>query len=69
MENEWLDIVCINHDKYIMHGQIDTGQIDWLNQTVQIEQVLTRDEKDAVDELLFKHEREMRSLLKSFVVA
>jgi hypothetical protein len=52
-----------------MHGQIDSGPIDWLNQTVQIEQVLTRDEKDAVDELLFKQEREMRSLLKSFVVA
>ena len=69
MENEWLDIACINHDKYIMHGQIDSGPIDWLNQTVQIEQVLTRDEKDAVDELLFKQEREMRSLLKSFVVA
>jgi hypothetical protein len=50
-----------------MHGQIDTGQIDWLNQTVQIEQVLTRDEKDAVDQLLFKHEREFRTLLKGFI--
>ena len=67
MENEWLDIACINHDKYIMHGQIDNGQIDWLNQTVQIEQVLTRDEKDAVDQLLFKHEREFRTLLKGFI--
>ena len=69
MENEWLDIACINHDKYIMHGQIDNGQIDWLNQTVRIEQVLTRDQKDEVDELLFKHEREMLRLLRSFVAA
>ena len=61
MENEWLDIACINHHKYIMHGQI--------NPAIFIEQVLTRDEKDAVDELLFKQEREMRSLLKSFVAA
>jgi DNA-directed RNA polymerase alpha subunit len=69
LENEWLDIACINHDKYIMHGQIDSGPIDWLNQTVRIEQVLTRDQKDEVDELLFKHEREMLRLLRSFVSA
>jgi DNA-directed RNA polymerase alpha subunit len=52
-----------------MHGQIDSGPIDWLNQTVRIEQVLTRDQKDEVDELLFKHEREMLRLLRSFVAA
>jgi hypothetical protein len=52
-----------------MHGQIDNGPMDWLNQTVRIEQVLTRDQKDEVDELLFKHEREMLRLLRSFVAA
>ena len=64
MENEWSDIACLNHEKYIMHGQIEVDNY----QTIQIEQVLTPEEKSQVDDLLFKHEREMLSLLKSFVV-
>jgi hypothetical protein len=45
-----------------MHGQIEVDNY----QTIQIEQVLTPEEKAQVDDLLFKHEREMRKLLKSF---
>jgi hypothetical protein len=63
LENEWLDIACINHEKYIVHGQLST--ID--GQTQQIEQTLTPEQKCKVDDLFFKHEREMRELLKSFV--
>jgi Spy/CpxP family protein refolding chaperone len=68
MESEWLDIACINHEKYIMHGQIDNGVVDGICQTVQIEQVLTPEQKKEVDDLFFKHEREMRKLLRSLVV-
>ena len=63
MENEWLDIACINHEKYIVHGQIEVDNY----QTVQIEQLLTQEQKKQVDDLFFKHEREMRALLKGFV--
>lgn len=74
MENEWLDIACINHEKYILHGQIakDGEWIPAINRheivTVQIEQTLTPEQKKQVDDLFFKHEREMRELLRSFVV-
>jgi hypothetical protein len=67
LENEWLDIACINHEKYIMHGQLDNGIVDGFCQTVQIEQTLTPEQKQEVDDLFFKHERELRALLKSYV--
>lgn len=73
MENEWLDIACINHEKYIIHGQIvkDGDWIPELNRhdivTVQIEQTLTQEQKKQVDDLFFKQEREMRKLLRSFI--
>lgn len=63
MENEWLDLACINHEKYIVHGQI--AESDYT--TIQVEQVLTKEQKTKVDDLFFKQEREMRSLLKSFI--
>lgn len=58
MENEWLDLAYINFDKVIMHGQI----VD-----VEIEQVLTQEQKNKVYDLNEKHQREMRALLRSFV--
>lgn len=63
MENEWLDLACINHERYIMHGQIVVDDY----RTVQIDQNLTKEQKSQVDDLFYKHEREMRALLKSFV--
>ena len=66
MENEWLEIACINHEKYIVHGQIMRRQNDVSLET-RIEQVLTEEQKIRVDDLFFKQEREMRSLLKGFV--
>ena len=59
MENEWLELAYINYDKVIMHGQIATAQID---------QVLTQEQIKEVADLNFKHEREMRKLLKSFLM-
>lgn len=65
MENEWLDLAYINYEKVIMHGQI--AESDYT--TVQIEQVLTQEQKELVEDLNFKQEREMRKLLRSFVNA
>lgn len=59
MENEWLDLAYINFDKVIMYGQIVT---------VEIEQVLTQEQKNQVYDLNERHQREMRALLRSFVV-
>lgn len=70
MENEWLDVAYINYDKVIMHGQIVQKQQHegfYISGEVQIEQVLTQEQKEKVYDLNFKHGREMRSLLKSFV--
>lgn len=67
MENEWLELAYINLDKVIMHGQIDNGIVDMISQTVQIEQVLTQEQKNQVYDLNERHEREMRKLLRSFV--
>lgn len=69
MENEWLEVSYINFDKAIMHGQIDNGVVEGFCQTIQIEQVLTQEQKEKVYDLNFKHEREMRKLLRSFVNA
>lgn len=63
MENEWLELAYINYEKCIMHGQIDVSNYT----TVQIEQVLTQEQKNQVYDLKEKHEREMRKLLRSFV--
>lgn len=62
MENEWLDIACINHEKYIVHGQL---RLDGCDRT--IERTLTPEQKCEVDDLIWKQEREMRELLRSFV--
>lgn len=63
MSNEWLEIAYINFEKAIMHGQIVVDDY----QTIQIEQVLTQEQKTQIEDLNWKHECEMRSLLKSFV--
>jgi hypothetical protein len=66
MESEWLDVVAVN-DRYIVHGQLDNGIVDGICQSTQIEQVLTQEQKRKVDDLLTKHSREYRALLKGFV--
>jgi hypothetical protein len=58
LESEWLEVVAVN-DKYIIHGQ--------LTAETTIEQVLTQEQKFEVDDLLTKHSREYRALLKGFV--
>jgi hypothetical protein len=60
MDNEYLEIACINHIKYVVHGQLNEG-------TRQVEQLLTEDQKEQVDDLIFKQSEEMFALLRSFV--
>lgn len=50
-----------------MHGQIDNGIVDCISQTIQIEQILTPEQKREVDDLFYRHERELRALLKGFI--
>ena len=66
MENEWLDLAYINYEKVIMHGQI-IEIVDCISRSVQIEQVLTQEQKELIEDLNYKHEREMRKLLRSFI--
>ena len=66
MENEWLEIACINHEKYVVHGQIMRRQNDVSLET-RIEQVLTEEQKNRVDYLILAHDREMYELLRGFI--
>lgn len=68
MEQEWLNIAYINFDKAIMHGRVVAGR-DSYGVTIEreIEQTLTDAQKQAVDDLDFKHQQERRALLKGFV--
>mgnify|MGYP003441354063 CR=1 FL=1 len=68
MEQEWLEIAYINFDKAIMHGRVTVGR-DNLGciKEREVEQVLTDEQKRAVEDLEIKHRSELRRLLKSFV--
>jgi hypothetical protein len=67
MESEWLDLACINHVKYIVHGELNGGMVGGFHQSIQVEKVLDEEEKAKVDALLHKHQQEFHKLLKSFV--
>lgn len=72
MENEWLDLAYINYDKVIMHGkvQIEVRAGDfYMKQDMRVEQELTQEQKQLVEDLMFKQEREIRALLRSFINA
>ena len=62
MESEWLDLAYINFDKVIMHGRIMQN-----NREIEIEQILTQEQKNKVYDLNANHERELRALLRSFI--
>lgn len=65
MESEWLDLSYIN-DKVIMHGQIQDGE-GWVYETNVIEQILTKEQVREVEDLMFKHRRELLALMKGYV--
>ena len=60
MTNEWLELAWINFVKAILHGQVVVD-----NREIEIEQVLTEEQREAVYRLTEKHEREMARLLRS----
>ena len=62
MTNEWLELAWINFVKAILHGQVVVD-----NREIEIEQVLTEEQREAVYRLTSKHEYEMARLLRSFV--
>lgn len=62
MSNEWLEIAWINFTKAIMHGQYVDGTVER-----QVEQTLTDEQVEAVQDLNAKHDAEMFKLLRSFL--
>lgn len=63
MENEWLDLSYIN-DKVILHGQIVVKK---LIMTAEVEQILTKEQVREVEDLMFRHRRELLTLMKGYV--
>lgn len=68
MPEEWFEVAYINFDKAILHGRV-MGERDenLCRKEIMIEQVLTEDQKRAIEDLNFEHENAMQALLKSFV--
>lgn len=68
MPEEYFDVAYINFDKAILHGRI-RGGMDANRCVIEamIEQVLTDDQKSAIEDLNFKHQMAMDKLLSSFV--
>ena len=68
MPEEWFEVAYINFDKAILHGRV-MGERDenLCRKEIMIEQVLTKEQKRAIEDLNFEHENAMQALLKSFV--
>lgn len=67
MPEEWFDVAYINF-KAILHGRI-MGERDenLCREEIMIEQVLTKEQKRAIEDLNFEHDQAMQKLLRSFV--
>lgn len=63
MSNEWFELAWINFTKAILHGQYVPAN----GSKVQIEQVLTDEQRERVYALTDKHNAEIKTLLRSFV--
>lgn len=69
MENEWIDLAYIN-DKVIMHGQVVKKAVYdnlYMLGENEIEQILTKEQVREVEDLMFKHRRELLTLMKGYV--
>lgn len=75
MPEEWFEVAYINFDKAILHGRVmemvppeETAlNRAFFRKERMIEQVLTDEQKRAIEDLNFEHEQAMQALLKSFV--
>lgn len=63
MSNEWFELAWINFTKAILHGQYIAAN----GAEVQLEQVLTDDQREQVYAMNEKHEAQMKALLRSFI--
>ena len=63
MSNEWFELAWINFTKAILHGQY----VDADGSAIEIEQVLTDDQREKVYALNEKWDSELKSLLRSFI--
>lgn len=63
MSNEWFELAWINFTKAILHGQYIAAN----GAEVEIEQVLTDEQRDQFYELNDRHADERERLLRSFV--
>ena len=63
MSNEWFDLAWINFAKAILHGQYVAAD----GAEVQVEQVLTNEQREQVYSLNEKHDSELKALLRSFI--
>lgn len=68
MPEEWFEVAYINFDKAILHGRV-MGERDenLCRKEIMIEQVLTKEQKRAIEDLNFEHDQAMQKLLRSFV--
>ena len=68
MPEEWFEVAYINFDKAILHGRV-MGERDenLCRKEIMIEQVLTKEQKRAIQDLNFEHDQAMQKLLRSFV--
>jgi hypothetical protein len=68
MPEEWFEVAYINFDKAILHGRV-MGERDenLCRKEIMIEQVLTKEQKRAIEDLNFEHDEAMQKLLRSFV--
>jgi hypothetical protein len=64
MNNEWLEIAWINFNKAIMHGQYMDGSTER-----KVEQTLTPDQVDKVQDMNQKHADEILKMLRGFLLA
>lgn len=62
MNNEWLKVVWIMLDKGILHRQIMVN-----GKRIEVEQVLTKEQRNAYSSLLERQNREIQKLLREFV--
>lgn len=63
MSGEWFELAWINFTKAILHGQYIAAN----GAAVEIEQVLTDEQRDQFHELNDRHADERERLLRSFV--
>ena len=71
MPEEWFDVAYINFDKAILHGRVTVlekrGAAIHGRTERMIEQVLTDEQKRAIEDLNEDHREAMQKLLRSFV--